>query len=57
MIRAAVQLAENPGQKLLANLNDAPIVWKIEQLVKGPKFSLSHIASQSQAPSPYKNSA
>ena len=54
MIRAAVQLAENPHQKLLADLNEAPIASKIERLMKGPKFSLSHPASPSQAPSPYK---
>ena len=54
MIRAAVQIAENPGQKLFVDLNDAPIASKIEQLLKGPKFSLSHPASPSQAPSPYK---
>ena len=54
MIRAAVQLAENPNKKLLADLNEAPIASKIERLMKGPKFSLSHPASPSQAPSPYK---
>lgn len=54
MIRAAIQLAENPNQKLLADLNDAPLAGKIERLMKGPKFSLSHPASPSQAPSPYK---
>lgn len=54
MVRAAMQLADNPHQKLLADLNDAPIAGKIERLMKGPKFSLSHPASPSQAPSPYK---
>ena len=54
MICAAVQIAENPGQRLLADLNDAPIASKIERFLKGPKFSLSHPASPSQAPSPYK---
>jgi hypothetical protein len=54
MIRAAIQLADNPNQKLLADLSDAPIAGKIERLLKGPKFSLSHHASPSQAPSPYK---
>ena len=54
MIRAAAQLAENPNQKLLVDLNDVPIADKIEWLMKGPKFSLSHPASPSQVPSPYK---
>ena len=36
------------------DLNDAPLAGKIERLMKGPKFSLSHHASPSQAPSPYK---
>lgn len=54
MIRTTVQLAENPNQKLLADLNGAPITCKIERLMKGPKFSLSHPASPSQVPSPYK---
>ena len=54
MVRAAIQLADNPHQKLLADLNEAPIAGKIERLMKGPKFSLSHPASPSQAPSPYK---
>ena len=54
MIRAATQLAENPNQKLLTDLNEAPLAGKIERLMKGPKFSLSHPASPSLAPSPYK---
>lgn len=54
MVRAAIQLADNPNQKLLADLNEAPIAGKIERLMKGPKFSSSHPASPSQAPSPFK---
>ena len=54
MICAVVQLAENPSQKLLADLNDAPIASKIERMMKGTKFFLSHPASPSQDHSPYK---
>ena len=53
-ICTTLQLAENLGQKLLADLNNAPIAGKIERLMKGPKFSLSHPASPTQVPSPYK---
>lgn len=54
MIRTALQLAENLGEKILANLNNAPLAGKIERLMKGPKFFLTHPASPSQAPFPYK---
>ena len=54
MIEAATQLSENPTQKLLPNLQDAPLATKIERLLKGPKFSLMHPGSPSQAPSPFK---
>ena len=54
MITAATQLSENPTQKLLPDLNDAPLATKIERLLKGPKFSLTNPGSPSQAPSPFK---
>ena len=54
MVIAATQLSENPTQKLLPNLQDAPLATKIERLLKGPKFSLMHPGSPSQAPSPFK---
>lgn len=54
MIKAAIQLAENPSQRLLMDISDTPIASKIERLLKGPKFSLAHPGSPSQAPSPYK---
>ena len=54
MITAATQLSENPTQKLLPNLQDAPLATKIERLLKGPKFSLMHPGSPNQAPSPFK---
>ena len=54
MVTAATQLSENPTQKLLPNLQDAPLATKIERLLKGPKFSLMHPGSPSQAPSPFK---
>ena len=54
MVTAATQLSENPTQKLLPELDDAPLATKIERLLKGPKFSLLHPGSPSQAPSPFK---
>ena len=54
MVRAAIQLSENPQQRLLTDIADTPIANKIERLLKGPKFSLSHPGSPSVAPSPYK---
>jgi hypothetical protein len=54
MVTAAVQLAENSTQKLLPDLNDAPVALKIEKLLKGPKFSLMNPGSPSPAPSPFK---
>jgi hypothetical protein len=54
MIEAAIQLSENPSQKLLPNLQDNPLATKIERLLKGPKFSLMHPGSPSQVPSPFK---
>lgn len=54
MIRAAIQLSENPQQCLLTDIADTPLANKIERLIKGPKFSLSHPGSPSVAPSPYK---
>ena len=54
MIRAAIQLSENPQQCLLTDIADTPLANKIERLIKGPKFSLSHPGSPSMAPSPYK---
>jgi hypothetical protein len=54
MVMAATQLAENSTQKLLPDLNDAPLAVKIERLLKGPKFSLLHPGSPSPAPSPFK---
>jgi hypothetical protein len=54
MIRAALQLAENPDQKILADLNDTPLAGRIEHLLREPKFFFSHHAFSSQVPSPYK---
>ena len=54
MIRAAIQLSENPHQRLLTDIAETPIANKIERLLKGPKFSLAHPGSPSQSPSPYK---
>jgi hypothetical protein len=54
MVTAAVQLAENSNQKLLSDLNDAPVAIKIKRLLKGPKFSLLNPGSPSPAPSPFK---
>ena len=54
MVRAAIQLSENPQQRLLTDIAETPIANKIERLLKGPKFSLSHPGSPSLAPSPYK---
>ena len=54
MIRAAIQLSENPQQRLLTDIADTPLANKIERLIKGPKFSLSHPGSPSVAPSPHK---
>ena len=54
MINAAIQLSENPNQRLLMDITDTPIAGKIERLLKGPKFSLAHPGSPSKAPSPYK---
>lgn len=54
MVEAATQLAEKSNQKLLPDLNDAPLAIKIERLLKGPKFSLTHPGSPSPAPSPFK---
>ena len=54
MIRAAIQLSENPHQRLLMDIAETPMANKIERLLKGPKFSLAHPGSPSLAPSPYK---
>ena len=54
MIRAAIQLSENPHQRLLTDIAETPIASKIERLLKGPKFSLAHPGSPSQAPTPHK---
>ena len=54
MVKAAIQLAENPNQRLLTEISDTPIASKIERLLKGPKFSLAHPGSPSKAPSPFK---
>ena len=54
MIKAAIQLAENPSQRLLTEISDSPIANKIERLLKGPKFSLAHPGSPSKALSPFK---
>lgn len=54
MVTAATQLVENPIQKLLPYLNDAPLAIKIERLLKGPKFSMMHPGSPSPPPSPFK---
>ena len=54
MIRAAIQLSENPHQRLLTDIAETPIANKIERLLKGPKFSLAHPGSPNLAPSPYK---
>ena len=54
MIKAALQLSENPNQRLLTDINESPIASKIERLLKGPKFSLAHPGSPSKAPSPFK---
>jgi hypothetical protein len=53
MIRAAIQLSENPHQCLLTDIADTPIASKIERLLKGPKFSLAHSGFPSLASSPY----
>lgn len=44
---------ENPTQKLLHDLNNAPLATKIERFLKGPKFSRLHQGSPTQAPSPF----
>jgi hypothetical protein len=54
MIRAAIQLSENPHQRLLSDIADTSITSKIERLLKGPKFSIAHLGSPSLAPSSYK---
>ena len=54
MMKAAIQLSENPNQRLLTEIHDSPIASKIERLLKGPKFSLTHPGSPSKAPSPFK---
>jgi hypothetical protein len=54
MMKAAIQLSENPNQILLTEIHDSPIASKIERLLKGPKFSLAHPGSPSKAPSPFK---
>ena len=54
MISAAIQLSENPNQKLLMDITDTPLASKIERLIRGPKFSIAHPGSPSTAPSPYK---
>lgn len=54
METTTTQLADNSNQKLLPDLNDAPLAIKIERLLKGPKFSLTHAGSPSPAPSPFK---
>ena len=54
MINAAIQVYENPNQRLLMEITDTPLASKIERLLKGPKFSLAHPGSPSQTPSPYK---
>ena len=54
MMKAAIQLSENPNQKLLTDITETPIASKIERLLKGPKFSLAHPGSPSKAPSPFK---
>lgn len=54
MVTAAIQFAENSTQKLLPELNDAPVAIKIERFLKGPKFSLMNPGSPSLAPSPFK---
>ena len=54
MIKAATQLADNPGQRLLTEISETPIANKIERLLKGPKFSLAHPGFPSKAPSPFK---
>lgn len=54
MIKAAMQLSENPNQRLLTDITESPIASKIERLLKGPKFSLAHPGSPSKAPSPFK---
>lgn len=54
MIKAAIQLSENPNQRLLTDITESPIASKIERLLKGPKFSLAHPGSPSKTPSPFK---
>jgi hypothetical protein len=54
MMKATIQLSENPNQRLLTEIHDLPIASKIERLLKGPKFSLAHLGSPSKAPSPFK---
>ena len=54
MIKAAIQLSENPHQRLLTDIAETPIANKIERLLKGPKFSLAHLGTPNVASSPYK---
>lgn len=54
IIKAPIQLSQNPNQRLLKDIMDAPIASKIERLLKGPKFSLAHPGSPSKAPTPFK---
>jgi hypothetical protein len=54
MMKAAIQLSENPNQRLLTEIHESPIASKIERLLKGPKFSLAHPGSPSKAPTPFK---
>lgn len=51
MIKAAIQLTENPNQRLFVDLSDTLITRKIERLFKGPKFSLAHPRTSDNAPS------
>jgi hypothetical protein len=50
MESAAVELAANPTDKLLAKFGEAPSVQQVERLFKPASFSLETIPSPSTAP-------
>ena len=54
MVKGAIQLAENPSQRLLTDISVTPIASKIERLLKRPNSSLVHPDSPSKTPSPFK---
>lgn len=54
MVKAEIQLSENPSQRLFIDIKESPIASKIERLLKGPKFSLAYPGSPSEASSSFK---